>query len=837
MLEIGTKCRVPGPNNPIGDRLALIRDGLQQGNVHPWLMIIDNADNPAIFSRSNDGSTMGVEVVLEQYVPDCDHGRILVTTTDLKAGRSLTRGIAPIQIERTTTTESITLLRNELGEAIGGRHWRDEDVARLATALDHLPLAMVQATSYIKENSMTIADYMTLIGEDPMAIRLLKYNFEEGERDRDPERPNAVYATWKLSIEQINDTNSNAAELLFVLAFMEQSNVPAFLLKPLVEEPFEFFSAVGALLRFSIIGSGSEDSYNNMHRIMQLSVKGWLTSNDTKDSYLKKALLLLSENFPVGGREKFDMCLACEPHAVKVLRAASTLDDVISARTTLQIKLSRYYLKSIRWTEAEAMARDACQSLEKAYSGKHEQTLQAKAHLAQILNEEDKYEEAEIVSRQVVDGTESLLGTKDKQTLEAYHFMATVYRLKAKLSQAEKAARKAFSGLEKTLGPTNPDIYRSQRSLATILELQGKYGAAEALINKAPEGQRALAGHSDEKNLHIQYRLAFIQRAQGHYAAAEEQVREAFEISRSVYGLSSLDTRKMQYSLALCLIAQSKIPEAEKHIPELRRFVNDQHHVDPDHRYRLLLHFALGLIKTAQGCHAEAVSLYQTAWKGIERSSPGRPERLEFRSAYTAALLELNVAVHAEESYSIQSDIYKTSKKEVGPDHPITLTSLLRLSEASAAKGDVKEAVKIAKRAKERREKILGKNHPDTVAAEAWLEQLQARKKSKVNVAADVAEDVGTTRDRGKSLGEEGNRDHARGFLGRWRRSSSGKAHVDDSTESLPTIGKEGGTGSENSDDDSYDELAKEKEGASAPDTNKPVTSAFAIRRKEMGKR
>lgn len=66
-------------------------------------MIIDNADDPAIFSRSNDGSTIGVDVGSAGYVPDCDHGRILITTRDLKASRSLTKGNTPIQVEKTTT--------------------------------------------------------------------------------------------------------------------------------------------------------------------------------------------------------------------------------------------------------------------------------------------------------------------------------------------------------------------------------------------------------------------------------------------------------------------------------------------------------------------------------------------------------------------------------------------------------------------------------------------------------------------------------------------------------------------------------------------------------------
>ncbi len=292
----------------------------------------------------------------------------------------------------------------------------------------------------------------------------------------------------------------------------------------------------------------------------------------------------------------------------------------------------------------------------------------------------------------------------------------------------------------------------------------------------------------------------------------------------------------MQYSLALSLIARSKIPEAETHILDLLEFVSDQHRVSPDHRYYLYLQYALGRIRTAQGRHAEAVSLYQTAWEGIERSAPGHPERFEFRSAHAAALLELDVSANAEEPYRIQRDTHKALKREVGPDHPVTLTSLVRLSKASAAKGDVRRAVETAERARERRERILGKEHPDTVAAEAWLEQLQVRKKSKVNVAADVVEDMGTARDRGRSLGREAHKDHAKGFFGRWRRSSSGKPQFADSTESLPAIEKESGRGSETSDDDSYEELAEEKEGPMALGTDKSASTAFAIRRKEVGR-
>lgn len=395
---------------------------------------------------------------------------------------------------------------------------------------------------------------------------------------------------------------------------------------------------------------------------------------------------------------------------MKVIQIVSASDVDVPARAKLQTNLAWYWFKRNRWTEAERMTRDACESWKQAYGLKHRDTFRAKANLAQILKEEGRYEEVETISKEIVEGTKSLLGSKDEETLEAYHFLANVYQVEGKLSLAEKMARKALSGREKVLEPTHPDIYRSQRRLANILELEGKYDAAAALINTALMDRKALAGPSDQETLGCQYRLAFIQCAQGQYAAAEERLREAFAIQTSVYGFSNLDTRKMQYYLALCLIAQSKLQEAETHIHDLQ-YINHQHHLDNDHPYILKLKFALGCIRTAQDRHVEAVSLYHTAWEGSERSASGHPVSLEFHSAHAAALLKLDPLAHAEESYTTQRDMHVALEKKLGPNHPLTLTSLLRLSEALTAKKDVIGAMKIAKKVRLRGGRRFSSQH------------------------------------------------------------------------------------------------------------------------------
>jgi hypothetical protein len=54
LVEIGTECRVPNFNNPNTNRLSVLRDWLLRDASHPWLMILDNADDPDIFQDGGE---------------------------------------------------------------------------------------------------------------------------------------------------------------------------------------------------------------------------------------------------------------------------------------------------------------------------------------------------------------------------------------------------------------------------------------------------------------------------------------------------------------------------------------------------------------------------------------------------------------------------------------------------------------------------------------------------------------------------------------------------------------------------------------------------------------
>lgn len=80
-------------------------------------MIIDNADDSQVFfppDESNNDSSIDEDDFLGQYIPDCSHGSILVTTRNKQAGLMLTKGRLPVEVTAMDDNESEKLLRAKL---------------------------------------------------------------------------------------------------------------------------------------------------------------------------------------------------------------------------------------------------------------------------------------------------------------------------------------------------------------------------------------------------------------------------------------------------------------------------------------------------------------------------------------------------------------------------------------------------------------------------------------------------------------------------------------------------------------------------------------------------
>jgi hypothetical protein len=180
--QIARSCQIPGCDDPNVDVLKLVKAWLENTHLQHWLMVIDNADDTEMFLNTStavttlgSSSAVAPDGDLSQYIPNCSHGSILVTTRNKNIGSKLTNDGEVFEVEKMTQWDCIELIRKQLqDETIEA-----QDMAQLATRLENLPLAIVQATTFILENKMTIGEYIELLDQnDSNLVELLSQPLE-----------------------------------------------------------------------------------------------------------------------------------------------------------------------------------------------------------------------------------------------------------------------------------------------------------------------------------------------------------------------------------------------------------------------------------------------------------------------------------------------------------------------------------------------------------------------------------------------------------------------------------------------------------------------------------
>lgn len=152
-------------------------------------------------------------------------------------------------------------------------HVVDElSMERLVELLGNLPLAITQAASFMRENSLTPEEYTSLYsGTETENAAFLEEEFVDWRRDSD--MPNAVLCTWKLSFEQIGRKNELAARLLLVLSALDRHGVSDWMLPYFPGATgFQITKAIAVLKSFSFISRRG----NSMHRLVQLATRAWV---------------------------------------------------------------------------------------------------------------------------------------------------------------------------------------------------------------------------------------------------------------------------------------------------------------------------------------------------------------------------------------------------------------------------------------------------------------------------------------------------------------------------------------------------------------------------------
>ena len=269
------------------EAIAAVRHWLA---THPnWLLILDNLEDTRMSS---------------EFLPRNCQGSILITTRLHTLGELADS----IEVETMGVEDGVLFLlrRTRLLSNTASLDTIEADVytraEEIVKELDALPLALDQAAAYIEETNCGLQGFLNLYRvrrRELLQIRSMQPT---------DSHPHSVVATWSLSFRQVADANPVATDLLYLLAFLHPEAIPEDLItqgtqklepvqETLVVDELAINTALGVLLRYSLIRRNPEKRELSIHRLVAAVIKDGMNYEQQRQ-WAERALQATNQVFP-----------------------------------------------------------------------------------------------------------------------------------------------------------------------------------------------------------------------------------------------------------------------------------------------------------------------------------------------------------------------------------------------------------------------------------------------------------------------------------------------------------------------------------------------------------
>ncbi|KAK7915280.1 hypothetical protein PG985_012983 [Apiospora marii] len=336
--EIADHVKIPGRNDPQCNIFQLVRYWLRGGRNRRWRLILDNVDDASFLMKGDEnyagspGQTNPLRLV--DYLPACPNGSILITSRTRAAARELVNGSDIISVEPMSQAQAVALIETKL-PAEQDRNLTEE----LASALECMPLAIIEATAYISQRRTlwSVQRYLEQFNlSEPSKAGLLGH--EGGHLRRDGEAENSILVTWRISFDHIRQVRPRAADLLALMSFFDCQGIPTYIFRgcrlrgcsedactaqdetsgcssPFDDEDFLLLRDY-CFISFSKQADPPENAGSlEMHRLVQVATRMWLQESGTYERMKVEFLELLGLHLPSGLYENWATWRLLLPHA------------------------------------------------------------------------------------------------------------------------------------------------------------------------------------------------------------------------------------------------------------------------------------------------------------------------------------------------------------------------------------------------------------------------------------------------------------------------------------------------------------------------------------------
>ncbi|KAF2008245.1 hypothetical protein BU24DRAFT_210045, partial [Aaosphaeria arxii CBS 175.79] len=415
--SIAQKLDIPGWADEKVDIKQLVKHRLGEECVRQCLLIFDNAENIGLGSS---GLAAAREVDLADYLPHSDLCSVIFTATEIStAMRVAVQNV--VELQELTPDAAKRMLDNYLDIPISESE--QQPAILLLQEVSYLPLAIVQAAAYINTTGVTLQQYQLLLE------RQNKHTLEHsGEPSEDKEQgrttKNPVAATLFVSIDEIQRSNTLAADYLLLTACVAPKDIPLDLLP--AKEPRERENAVNIISRYALITRRPADSALDIHRLVHRALREWLQQWKQLGQWAQGATSQLLRVFPDHdhqNRSKWRRLLPHAKHALSNSRAGLDCED----RLDLLCKYANSLYSDGQYNEAEQLFVQVVELAKRVLGEEHPNTLTSMANLALIYTYQGRWKEAEELNMQVIELRKRVSGEEHPETLTIMANLASNY--------------------------------------------------------------------------------------------------------------------------------------------------------------------------------------------------------------------------------------------------------------------------------------------------------------------------------------------------------------------------------------------------------------------------
>ncbi|MFE5139178.1 tetratricopeptide repeat protein, partial [Streptomyces fagopyri] len=483
-------------------------------SADPWLLVLDNTDEPEIL---RDGD----------WLRTSPRGTVLVTTR--RAAARWWPG-AELQYIGVLPREDAALVLRDLAPHSG----TTEQAARVADRLGRLPLALTLAGGFLSHQVIdpwTMDAYGDQLDGDGR-VQLIDRG-ADALSEADPRH--LVGLTWQLTLDAFEARGlPEAAALLGLLARFAAEPLPLTLLNHAdigaVLPRARTETALRALLDQSLseLVDAAGVRCVQSHGILLDSVSA-ATPADLVPALDTTAVRLLGAAVPgVPDAGPYDPRLRLlVPHALALLRhiGGPSAADALAVATRLSVALHR----TGDYVSAWETARSAADRAQRLLGADHRTVLAARSRAGRALFRLGRYAEAETELRAVRDAQERLFGAEDPDTTDSGYGLQLVLANLGRREESVALLRATVAGRRSALGPTHPLTLRARASLLEMLpaaEVVTEEGGT--LLTLPSECDRSL-GPDHTVSLGARHNLAWALYLLSRFAEADSEIRGVTE--------------------------------------------------------------------------------------------------------------------------------------------------------------------------------------------------------------------------------------------------------------------------------------------------------------------